>query len=276
MNEKAQNWTTGIFVASTFALSLIRLVGVEFDDKAYQSIVFFLFSVSLGLIWSINVTQAKRVKSFAEEEKQRDRQEEKRQNKIFDILERLTQALVETFNGHEFSRKYYEFRITNAKDKVEDLTWAVFDREGKLDKTTNDYISKIQSVAESGTNYDEIFIFHKSGKNRIDRLKKLEFHYNNAKKNRKRKNSKYSCSYFDVQNLNFDFPRIQFTIIDNEEIIFTSGTYDNEKFKVRNKQLTKVFSNYYKEAWELSDKLIVNGEIVNENKILELLEPLDL
>ncbi len=266
---------------------------LDFIESNSNKIILFLFGVLIVLIWfnnkneierdkikeeldkKRNEIEIERDKKHEEREHIRDINEQARQKKTFDILYRLTNAIVEIFPNSEYHNRYYEFKISTANHKVDDLTWATFDKEGKLDAPRPKYLEKIQMAADGGVNYDEIFIFqNKDSKLHYDRLKKLKYHYNKAKKHM-RTTSRYSCSYFAIDELGFDFPRIQFTLIDNDEILFTSSANNNEKFRIKNSQLTKVFKNYYEQAWSLSEKLIVNGEIENEDKILELIKPLE-
>jgi hypothetical protein len=274
MNWLTKNWATLLFLLGTAFLIFRKFVGVVLTDDAFQSIIFTYFGIFLSLIWYNNKINEKKINSFIEDEEKRDSFELKRQDRTFKILNRLTSSIVEIFPNSEYHKKYYEFRISTASEKIDDLTWASFDKEGKLDAPQPKYLEKIQTVADGGINYDEIFVFENDISNpHYERLQKLKYHYEKAKKS-SRKQSRYSCAYFDISKLGRDFPRVQFTLIDNDEILFTSSANGNEKFKVQNKQLTKVFKNYYDQAWRLSDKLIQNGIVVNEKLILELIKPL--
>ena len=59
------------------------------------------------------------------------------------------------------------------------------------------------------------------------------------------------------------------TIIDNNEVIFTSGQY--LKCAIKNNNIVEIFSKYYSSAWEHAHKLIENGKIVDTEKIEEII-----
>ena len=164
-----------------------------------------------------------------------------------------------TFDNSDDLNSYYSTKLKKTK-QIEDFTWAPFSHPGnsnKIHKTLESIFAY-----KSQVDYCEIFVFNEGNTFRQDRLKKLEFHYLKAKKG---KNSKYSCAYFE----GIEFPRIQFTIIDEKEILFSSA--ESNRCSIENKTLANIFSKYWEDSWQKATKLIENGIIIDEKKIKELI-----
>lgn len=236
-------WAIALLICA-FSLSSIWLT-------AFQNYALQILGFSLSIMFSTIIYF-----NFREEQKD---------NKLFERLENILGIMIEKFKDKSEMDSYYVNSIEKAK-RVEDLTWATFDHEGKGGAVPADYVKRIRNAAESGTDFDEIFIFNNQDEYRQDRLSKLNYHYLNAKKSKGK--NQYSCYYFNVTNINF--PRIQFTLIDESELVFTSGR--NTRFRIKSEELINVFSTYFSEARNKAIKLIVNGQIVNEKDILNLLK----
>lgn len=189
--------------------------------------------------------------------------------KIGKNLEVNKDTILKGLEGVEFVKfsdpneqiEYIINRLQNAKNSVSDFTWAPKVSSSfnaplrqKLEKK---YVTAIKSASKK-ISYREIFIFsHKS------RIKKLKEHYLKAKTSEEL--SGYSCAFYDDTN----FPRLQFLLIDNNEVIFTSGQY--LKCAIKNNNIVEIFSKYYSSAWEHAHKLIENGKIVDTEKIEEII-----
>lgn len=149
---------------------------------------------------------------------------------------------------------------------VYDLTWAKANSEvqsdhDELSERRFDFLEPTAEFSDSHP-YKEIFIFTDGHKVRKDRLAKLRFHYERAKRG---EGKCYSCGYFKDTL----FPRLQYTLIDMNEILFTSGS--NERIRVTQENLALVFRNYFDAAWNDCIKLIINGKVENESEIKLLL-----
>lgn len=176
---------------------------------------------------------------------------------------------VQTFETQDEQMAFFKGRLAEAST-VYDLTWAkartvVQAEQDEISEKRENYLDSISDFS-SVKPYKEIFIFSDGYRDRSDRLRKLHFHYQRAKKGTA---GKYSCGFFPEMQ----FPRLQYTLIDGNDILFTSGT--NERIHVNQKQLASVFSNYFDAAWEEAHKLIVDGEVVDEDKINVLLDGYD-
>ncbi len=190
-------------------------------------------------------------------------------NKIDENLEVNKDQILKGLEGVEFVKfndpneqiEYIINRLHNAKISVSDFTWAPkvsasFDSpvRQKLEKK---YVTAIKSASKK-ISYREIFIFsHKS------RIEKLKEHYQKA--NSSDDISGYSCAFYEDTN----FPRLQFMLIDDTEVIFTSGQY--LKCAIKNTNIVEIFSKYYSTAWDHARKLIENGEIADVDKIEKII-----
>lgn len=58
-------------------------------------------------------------------------------------------------------------------------------------------------------------------------------------------------------------------LIDDNEVIFTSGL--SVKCAIKNQNIVEIFEKYYSLAWEKSTKLIKNGKVIDETKIIEII-----
>ena len=158
--------------------------------------------------------------------------------------------------------EYIINRLQNAKISVSDFAWATkvstsFDAPVRQ-KLENKYIAAIKAASKK-ISYREIFIFsHKS------RIAKLKEHYLKSKSSDDI--SGYSCAFYE----NTNFPRLQFMLIDDNEVIFTSGQY--LKCAIKNSNIVEIFAKYYTTAWENANKLIENGKVVNLQKIEDIIE----
>ena len=78
---------------------------------------------------------------------------------------------------------------------------------------------------------------------------------------------KYSCSYYD--NIKQPkFPKLQFVIIDDEEVVFVSSAYSPNFCAIRDKRIVSIFNNYFNQAWEFSvvikDKKQVKQDVIEK------------
>lgn len=194
--------------------------------------------------------------------------------KIGENLESNKDQILKGLEGVEFVKfddpneqiEYIINRLQSANISVSDFTWAP-----KVSASFNapvrqvlekKYVAAIKAASKK-ISYREIFIFsHKS------RIEKLKEHYLKSKSSGDL--SGYSCAFYE----NTNFPRLQFILIDNNEVIFTSGHY--LKCAIKNNNIVEIFAKYYSNAWEHADKLIENGKVVNVAKIEEIIKSHDI
>ena len=147
---------------------------------------------------------------------------------------------------------YIAKRISEAKESVCDLNWQDFmttnpmpRNEAKKKHISNQIDKEIRKFCnhkKDKREYKEIFTF--SYERNID---KMLDHINYG--------SVYSCRYFDNKEEKTKFPKIQFVIIDEEEIIFVSSSYAPHLYSLKGKELVGVFRKYFEQAWQLATEL---------------------
>lgn len=178
------------------------------------------------------------------------------------IIKGLDGVEIVKFNSPKEQISYIINRLQDAEHSVSDLTWgqkvsSALDSPGRK-RLESTYVTAIKNAAKR-ISYREIFIF-----SHISRIEKLENHY--TKINTKNESSGYSCAYYEETN----FPRLQFLLIDDNEVIFTSGQY--LKCAVKSSNVVDIFTKYYSIAWDNANKLIENGVIVNLEEIEKIIE----
>lgn len=80
----------------------------------------------------------------------------------------------------------------------------------------------------------------------------------------------YCCSYYENKDPNTKFPKIQFVVIDDKEVIFASSAYSPNLCSIKNNRIASIFCNYFEQAWELSKK-IKEGDKVDNSLIEEII-----
>ena len=158
---------------------------------------------------------------------------------------------------------YISQRILSANKNVYDLNWQDFHKsnpnprnpavkeytESELDKSIKEFCADNKSKV-----YREIFTFSYQ-KNFQKMLTHITY------------GDKYSCSYYD--NIKHPrFPKLQFVIIDDEEVIFVSSAYRPHFCAIRDKRIVSIFNNYFEQAWTLSkvikDKYDIKHDIIEK------------
>lgn len=155
---------------------------------------------------------------------------------------------------------YYQDKLMKSSI-IHDLTWAETFSNNHNHKNNLSLLEIIKSKNE----VNEIFIFSVNKVYRQDRLLKLKTIYEFLKSNGE---MNYSCSYYEETK----FERLQFTIFDEKEVLFTSSYA--QRFSIQEIVLTSLLMKYFEQACRDGVRLIDGGRIVNEAKILELLENL--
>lgn len=159
---------------------------------------------------------------------------------------------------------YIADRIALAKESVCDLNWQddlPFNpraRDPQKKKFTEKAIdASIRAFCKKqGRIYREIFTFTYPAN-----IQKMKIHisYGNS----------YSCAYFE--NLkNPKFPKMQFVIIDEKEVIFASSAYEPHLYAIQDKNFVHMFSRYFDQAWRESTGKIKEAKTAHQDVISEI------
>lgn len=177
------------------------------------------------------------------------------------IIDSLKGVEINLFEKIEDVDLYIAQRISVAKKSVYDLNWQDHLKsnpnprnpvvreytENAIDKSIKDFC--LESTAKV---YREIFTFSHT-KNFNKMLTHITY------------GNKYSCSYYDNAR-HPRFPKIQFVIVDDEEVIFVSSAYRPNFCAIRDKRIVSIFNHYFVQAWELS-KVIKENKTINQELI---------
>ncbi len=184
--------------------------------------------------------------------------------KIDEVAEKIINSLggveLRTFEKIEQVDIYIAQRIIDAKKSVCDLNWQDHlpvnpsprnpVNRAASDKAIEKSISSF-CRSRSEKSYREIFTFQ--NKNNISKMKShIKLGMN------------YSCSYFESTS-GSTFPKLQFVIIDDEEVIFASSAYKPHYCAISDKRLVSIMTNYFEQAWELSKKINERGIIIQNS-----------
>lgn len=132
---------------------------------------------------------------------------------------------------------YLGNRILEAKRSICDLTWKVRIGEGFSSgsrQLAHGYLESCIAKVSDRLAYREIFVF-----NDPRRVEKLERRLAERK-------AGYSCRYFREDQ---PIPRLQFVIVDNEEVFFFASAADSPLLAIRSNELGRVMKSYFEAAW---------------------------
>ena len=184
-------------------------------------------------------------------------QEDFRQN-TSTALERISNGFaaegLRIFNDSKEIESYLANRLLEAKKSVCDLTWKSTISEGfsaSNRQLAHTYMDKCIAEVSDRIAYREIFIF-----NDPRRVEKLERRLAENKRG-------YSCKYFKSDT---PIPRLQFVIVDEEEIFFFASSADSILCSLRNPELVKVFKSYYEAVWNAAI-IIKNGPRIYDDQV---------
>lgn len=160
-------------------------------------------------------------------------------------------------DGAELDR-YIAMRISSAKTEVCDLSWksSISAQYGlkHRKKATQSYESAIKDASDR-ISYREVFVFNDA--RRLDKLK------HRLRENR----AGYSCAYFPDAH-SHSIPRLQFVLVDGEEVIFASSAYP-QRCAIMHKALAEIFHYYFEEIWAAATK-IKDGDILQKDVVARL------
>jgi len=143
--------------------------------------------------------------------------------------------------------KYIADRISTARNSVYDLVWQYkiedtrpfIDKskfvEKELDKRIKEFCGK------EGNKYYELIVV--STPNRYYKMM-----------NHIKYGNRYSCKTIGFHNdiMSTNFPKLQFVLIDKEEIIFASSRYGRNICACKSKKMGAILAAYFESAWEHS------------------------
>jgi len=181
--------------------------------------------------------------------------QKKHQDGVEDLMNRAVLgvngvAIREFASGDEMDG-YLAKRISEAESEVCDLTWKRKVSGGyslKARKAAQrKYVSSIKKRSEEIA-YREVFIF-----NDVRRYDKLKIHLKANKVG-------YQARYFPMGT---GIPRIQFVVIDKEEVIFASSSYPR-MCALKHEALAQIFYSYFNEIWASATPIIDERSIHEE------------
>lgn len=174
-------------------------------------------------------------------------------------FERYAESIINSVHGVKLTtfrdageqELYLARRIKEAKLEVCDLSWKEqLSRHYSLKSRKKTHKSYEIGIAKACKTipYREIFIF--SDERRKEKLQRRI----------KENIPGYSCRYF---NKSSSIPRLQFVIIDREEIVFASSSYPT-LCSIKHKELGSIFQSYYNDVWDHATPLKEGDRIFSE------------
>jgi predicted protein tyrosine phosphatase len=167
---------------------------------------------------------------------------------------------IRVFKDSAEQEEYQAWRISPANKehakKVCDLTWKekispLFAAEQRV-KSHGTYEESIDKACDE-IEYREIFVFSER-RRREKLLRRL-----------KANKPGYLCRYFDIPH-EFEIPRLQFMLIDGEEIIFASSSYP-KLCAIRHKELGEIFQKYFDDLWNKATPIREGKDHVNHAEL---------
>lgn len=147
---------------------------------------------------------------------------------------------------------YIAERIGQAKTSVYDFCWWDYNTEGPVIHRNPQLVKKLGADLDNSLCkfcnkgghriYREIFSLH-SDANKQKLLEHIKIPKN------------YQCAHYDTST--YKFPKLQFVIIDEEEVIFASRFYPTHCI-IRDKNIIDIMLNYFDQAWALAVKIREN------------------
>lgn len=144
---------------------------------------------------------------------------------------------------------YYAERIKEAKHEILSLMWQD-DSDDRVDhvRFTPDRRERQTGISDSVCSFCE-------DKNKVYKeLFTFSFPkwYDFMKDRVERCGTNYECRYYNnfKKPVNKRFPKLQFRIIDNEEVVFSSRGYGSHLCAIKDKNLAGIMKTYFEIAWK--------------------------
>jgi hypothetical protein len=253
-------WDTIVLVTAAIGCVIIMLLGLlDWNKIITLPITIDYAFVSCVLLGAIAIHFALSIYgNFGQKEVEHKIDESTRK-----IIDSLVGVEKQTFNSMNAVDEYVTKRIKEATSRVYDLNWLVSDkpsnRDVEKDRLTRFHKNLNNGITHFNNNkktdfYREIFVFHYPLK--VDVMKsRLNF-------------EKYSCKYYHKNN---KFPKLQFVIIDDEEVIFISSLYKNGQLcAIRDKIIVALFIHYFDYSWK--NALLIREDGKTENEVVAEIE----
>lgn len=195
------------------------------------------------------------------------------ENNKTDIIQSIRGVEKRYFGTINEVDEYVAKRIKEAKISVKDLNWQDF-RTSPTNHTHNNRQITDDEIDESiklfckrrrdkklksKSEYVEIFTFPDTNKKNLQKMK-----------NHVKNGDIYSCSFYDTIK-ELKFPKLQFVIIDNIEVVFVSSEYVGNFCAIKDRNIVNICSNYFMQAWKLST--IIKEK--NKNPIYKQIEEIE-
>ena len=219
-----------LLIISVFAIifTVVDTFNININNPIFADINYSVLSVVLLAAIGLHLIVAR----F-----QDDSSEDARKADTIKIITSLDGVQIELLASTREMEIYLAKRILEAKKEICDLSW-----KNTLSRTysTNPRQKSMKTVENSikqvsdNLPYREVFVFSD-----VRRKEKLQARLKENK-------SGYSCRYYDE---NSKIPRLQFVLIDEEEIIFASSSYP-VLCAIKHPHLARIFQSYYDDVWE--------------------------
>jgi len=232
-----------IDLIATISIAVVGIVITLLDT--FDSLPSFLSQINLDFskitVIMLSLIAVHLVLSLLSNEKMEDDLHES----ITRVIDSVGGVDTKMFNTIQELEVYLAKRIQEAKKDVCDLTWknkVSFGFSTNARKAANKKIDdSIKKVGPKIT-YREVFVFC-GDQFRIDKLA-MRIAQNAPG---------YSCKYYKNSNA---IPRIQFVIVDSEELFFVSSAYPYY-CAFRHKALVEIFLNYFNQIWDSPDAITI-------------------
>ena len=200
-----------------------------------------------------------------------------RQKELTQGLEQAVGTIIDSLNGVEVIffddinevDMYIAKRILAASECVYDFNWQDFMPINPSDR-------KLADKEYAATKIDASIKSFCSKKTMKPRIYKEIFTFSYPQNIGKMLNhikygDVYCCSYYENKDINTRFPKLQFVVIDDREVVFVSSAYKPNLCSIKNTRIASIFCNYFEQAWELSKKIKDRNQ-VDDDLIKEISE----
>jgi hypothetical protein len=179
------------------------------------------------------------------------------ENNFFKLFDMLNCTSITVFKDEKETYKYLNNRIVNFNGEIKDATLGP-GTEKDIIQERKDYYKTRDSLIKNGKiHYRYVTVINTRKKylrisDELDRLNKY----------------KYYLGYYHWNESSI--PIISFTIVDVDEIILgahkrlNSDAEECNDLLIKNKEIVKLFSNYYELLWQKSEKINAKGVVNNE------------
>jgi len=246
MIKKTLENVNNILILLVSTIAILITLGDIFNfiivSLPYNKLIVIMLSL-LGFYFVSSYLNSRKIQQHVEHTKSEILRELQRVNSSSGIH-------VKEFSDGNDLIKYFRARVLSAKKCVYDLSWSENYSSFHFLKESTEAHREFEYAVNQVTDkiiYKEIFIFSEEGR--------LEKCLNRISQNQ----PGYCCKYYN----NNPIPRIQFAIIDEEEIIWGYPDKDAD-YVIKNPALVKILCEYFNEVWEKAIPIKNGKKIYNE------------